>query len=76
MSKMDAKDIIYLAAILATTGIGRAKLPELVQAIGAAQAVFEAEREQLLATGLVREDAVATFLSKRRRDLPQRLERY
>lgn len=76
MSKMDAKDIIYLAAILATTGLGRAKLPELVQAMGSAQAVFEAEREQLLATGLVSDDAVTTFLSKRRRDLPQRLERY
>lgn len=58
MSKMDAKDIIYLAAILATTGLGRAKLPELVQAMGSAQAVFEAEREQLLATGLVSDDAV------------------
>ena len=76
MSTMDKKDMLYLAAILATTGLGRAKLPELVQAMGSAQAVFKAEREQLLATGLVREEQVATFLSKRRLELPQRLERF
>ena len=36
MNKIDTEDIVYLAAILATTGLGRAKLPALVQEIGRA----------------------------------------
>ena len=51
MNKIDTEDIVYLAAILATTGLGRAKLPALVQALGSAQAVFEAQPQQLIATG-------------------------
>ena len=73
---MDKLDALYLAAICATTGLGRAKLPELVQAMGSAKAVFEAEPEALVATGLVTEAAAATFVSKRSKALPARLERY
>ena len=76
MNKIDTEDIVYLAAILATTGLGRAKLPALVQALGSAQAVFEAQPQQLIATGLVSDAAAATFISKRRSDLPQRLARF
>ena len=76
MNKIDTEDIVYLAAILATTGLGRAKLPALVQALGSAQAVFEAKPQQLIATGLVSDAAAATFISKRRSDLPQRLARF
>lgn len=67
-------DNIYLAALCALPGLGRAKLPELVQAFGSAQAVYEADARELNATKLVKEEAVAIFLSKRRSDLPKKIE--
>lgn len=71
---MNTVDNIYLAAICALPGLGRAKLPELVQTLGSAKAVYEADAQQLNATMLVRPESVAVFLSKRRRDLPKRID--
>ena len=73
---MNILDNFYLAALCAVGGLGRAKIIKLVQALGSAQAVYEAESQQLMATGIVKEDAVATFLSKRRKELPVRLQRF
>ena len=64
---------LYLAAICATTGLGRAKLPTLIQKLGGAKAVFEADAKTLLATGLYREDAVQRFLALRDLQLPAKL---
>ena len=65
MKKMDT---LYLAAICAVGGFGRAKIMKLVQALGSARSVYEANFEQLMATGIVKEDAVAGFVSKRKSD--------
>ena len=73
---MNILDNFYLAALCAVGGLGRAKIIKLVQALGSAQAVYEAESQQLVATGIVKEDAVATFLSKRRKEVPVRLQRF
>lgn len=73
---MDKVDSLYLAAICAVGGLGRAKVMKLVQALGSAQAVFEAEPQQLVATGVVKEDAAAAFTDKRRKDVPTRLQRF
>lgn len=76
MQEMNILDNFYLAALCAVGGLGRAKIIKLVQAMGSAQAVYEAESQQLVATGIVKEDAVATFLSKRRKEVPVRLQRF
>lgn len=73
---MDKVDTLYLAAICAVGGLGRAKVMKLVQALGSAQAVFEADVQQLVATGVVKEDAAAAFTDKRRKDVPTRLQRF
>ena len=73
---MNILDNFYLAALCAVGGLGRAKIIKLVQAMGSAQAVYEAESQQLMATGIVKEDAVANFLSKRRKEVPVRLQRF
>ena len=51
---MDKVDTLYLAAICAVGGLGRVKVMKLVQALGSAQAVFEADPQQLVATGVVK----------------------
>ena len=73
---MKTMDALYLAAIGAVGGISRSKLLKLVQIFGSAQAVYEAEPQQLLAAGVVKEEAVADFTTKRRSDLPSRLQRF
>lgn len=73
---MKTMDALYLAAIGAVGGISRSKLLKLVQIFGSAQAVYEAEPQQLLAAGVVKEEAVAEFTSKRRSDLLSRLQRF
>lgn len=73
---MKTMDALYLAAIGAVGGISRSKLLKLVQIFGSAQAVYEAEPQQLLAAGVVKEEAVADFTNKRRSDLPSRLQRF
>ena len=73
---MKTMDALYLAAIGAVGGISRSKLLKLVQIFGSAQAVYEAEPQQLLAAGVVKEEAGVEFTSKRRSDLPRRLQRF
>ena len=73
---MKTMDALYLAAIGAVGGISRSKLLKLVQIFGSAQAVYEAEPQQLLAAGVVKEETVADFTTKRRSDLPSRLQRF
>lgn len=66
-------DNLYLAAICAATGLGRAKLPELIKRLGSAQAVFEADARTLQAAGLYNVEQVQKFISCRNAQMPEKL---
>ena len=68
-------DTLYLAAVCAVVpGLGRSRIPELINALGSARAVFEASAATLTATGLCTPRAVQNFISNRDARLPQRLD--
>lgn len=68
-------DTLYLAAICAVVpGLGRSRIPDLINALGSARAVFEASAATLTATGLCTPRAVQNFISNRDARLPQRLD--
>ncbi len=66
-------DNLYLAAICAATGLGRAKLPELIQKLGSAERVFTADANALYTTGLYSRESIAKFISCRDGQLPEKL---
>lgn len=68
-------DTLYLAAVCAVVpGLGRSRIPDLINALGSARAVFEASAATLTATGLCTPRAVQNFISNRDTRLPQRLD--
>lgn len=68
-------DTLYLAAVCAVVpGLGRSRIPDLINALGSARAVFEASAATLTATGLCTPRAVQNFISNRDAHLPQRLD--
>lgn len=68
-------DTLYLAAVCAVVpGLGRSRIPELINAMGSARAVFEANEATLTATGLCPPKAIRNFISNRDARLPQRLD--
>lgn len=68
-------DTLYLAAICAAVpGLGRSRIPALINALGSARAVFEASAATLTATGLCTPRAVQNFISNRDTCLPQMLD--
>lgn len=68
-------DTLYLAAVCAVVpGLGRSRIPDLINALGSARAVFEASAATLTATGLCTLRAVQNFISNRDAHLPQRLD--
>lgn len=68
-------DTLYLAAVCAVVpGLGRSRIPDLINALGSAHAVFEASAATLTATGLCTPRAVQNFISNRDARLPQRLD--
>lgn len=68
-------DTLYLAAVCAVVpGLGRSRIPDLINALGSARAVFEASAATLTATGLCMPRAVQNFISNRDARLPQRLD--
>ena len=68
-------DTLYLAAVRAVVpGLGRSRIPALINALGSARAVFEASAATLTATGLCTPRAVQNFISNRDARLPQRLD--
>lgn len=68
-------DTLYLAAVCAVVpGLGRSRIPDLINALGNARAVFEASAATLTATGLCTPRAVQNFISNRDTRLPQRLD--
>lgn len=68
-------DTLYLAAVCAVVpGLGRSRIPDLINALGSARAVFEASVATLTATGLCAPRAVQNFISNRDAHLPQRLD--
>ena len=71
----DLMDTLYLAAVCAVVpGLGRSRIPDLINALGSARAVFEASAATLTATGLCTPRAVQSFISNRDARLPQRLD--
>lgn len=68
-------DTLYLAAVCAVVpGLGRSRIPELINALGSPRAVFEASAATLTATGLCTPRAMQNFISNRDARLPQRLD--
>lgn len=68
-------DTLYLAAVCAVVpGLGRSRIPDLINALGSARAVFEASAATLTATGLCTPRAVQNFISNRDARLPQMLD--
>lgn len=68
-------DTLYLAAVCAVVpGLGRSRIPDLINALGSARAVFEASAATLTATGLCTPRAVQNFIINRDARLPQRLD--
>lgn len=68
-------DTLYLAAVCAVVpDLGRSRIPDLINALGSARAVFEASAATLTATGLCTPRAVQNFISNRDARLPQRLD--
>lgn len=68
-------DTLNLAAVCAVVpGLGRSRIPDLINALGSARAVFEASAATLTATGLCMPRAVQNFISNRDARLPQRLD--
>lgn len=67
---------LYLAAICAATGLGRKRLPALLERLGGAQAVFEADAQALMATKLYNAEAIQKFISCRDAQLPMRLAEF
>mgnify|MGYP000128645414 CR=1 FL=1 len=55
-------DTLYLAAVCAVVpGLGRSRIPDLINALGSARAVFEASAATLTATGFVRREQCTTY---------------
>lgn len=70
-------ETLYLAAVCAVVpGLGRSRIPQLIQAFGSAKALFEAGRDDLLATGLCEPKNVSQFITKRNLDLPHKLDTF
>lgn len=70
-------DTLYLAAVCAVVpGLGRSRIPKLLQAFGSAKALFEAGRDDLLATGMCEPKNIVQFITKRNFDLPRKLEAF
>lgn len=70
-------DTLYLAAICAfASGINRAVLPQLVERLGSARAVFEADAAALKSTCLVTESVINKFISHRSGNLPKKIARF
>lgn len=67
---------LYLAALCAAGGLGRAKLVELVGALGSARAVLEADAETLMGTGLLAEDVARAYARKRKARWPEHIEHF
>lgn len=65
----------YLAAICATVpGLGRTKIPGLLELLGGAEQLWSASFEQLANTKLVTDNQINNFLNHRQPELPEKLK--
>lgn len=68
-------DEFYLASLCAfVPGLRRTTITKLVNLMGSAEAVFNAEKKDLEATNLVNSQQIANFLRTRNKDYPSRLD--
>lgn len=67
-------DAFYLAALCAVTpGLGRSRIPRLIEFFGSARAVFMTSEEELRQAHICTEKQISSFISGRTSDLPERL---
>ena len=70
-------DTLYLAAVCAVLpGLRRSTITEILKKLSSSKALFEASEEELLATGLVEPKQLTQFITKRRLDMPEKLDRF
>ena len=68
-------ETVYLAAICAVVpGLGRRRLPALLQRLGGAKNVFEASSDDLKAAGVCMPQAIDKFVYHRDKSLPEKLQ--
>lgn len=68
-------ETLYLAAICAVVpGLGRRRLPALLQRLGGAKNVFEASGDALKAAGVCQPQAIDKFVYHRDKALPEKLQ--
>lgn len=67
-------DIYYLAALCATPGLSRKKLPKAIGVLGSAKNLFLAEEQKLLSLSCFTNLQIGKFLEKRNVDLPHKLQ--
>lgn len=64
----------YLAAICSVVpGLGRSRLPRLIQALGSAEAVYTASEQELKDAGICSEKQIINFINNRTADYPHKL---
>lgn len=67
----------YLAAICAVVpGLGRSKVPQLINRFGSAEAVYKATEQQLKDVKICSEKQIINFISNRNVKLPQKLAEF
>ena len=67
----------YLAALCAIVpGLGRSTIFKLMQTVGDAKTIFDADAQFLRATGVCNEAAIAKFIANRDERLPEKLEHF
>lgn len=66
----------YWGALCATTGLSNSKLEALLNYFGSSEAIFLAERQELLNAGAYKVAAIDKFLQSRDLDLPKRLQEF
>lgn len=69
-------DIYYLAALCATKGLGRSKIPGAIGLLGSAQALYEAEEKALESLELFTKEHIKEFLDTRDKELPGKIKRF
>ncbi len=73
----DFSDDVYLAAVnYVTPGLGRAHLRQLVEVMGSARAVFEADFDTLMAAQVYEAGPIAQFVASRKKTIPAHIAQY
>ncbi|MCQ2372723.1 MAG: DNA-processing protein DprA [Phascolarctobacterium sp.] len=69
-------DIYYLAALCATEGLGKSKIPSALGLLKSARALYEAGEATLKATELFTAKQISAFIVARDKELPDKIKRF